>query len=379
MRATLQIILAVALPATLSAQTPDLRVEAGGRATRVPGVQAHGTTYYPIWALDRLGAVTVADARGAHTALFGDTMVFDAMSPFFRSARSVQHLAFPVIRRGGVVHLPEQFFIEWLPAHHEARVEYRGGVLRSHRVAGAIAAAAAPASEERRVVIIDPGHGGRDPGRVGPNGLREKDVALTVSERLARALRARGYEVHMTRATDTLVALDDRPRLANEWRAGRPAVFVSVHANAATAASVRGFETFFLSEARTEDEKRVAEMENAAVEFEEQGSAASELDGILNGLRNDFWVRASSDLAEIVQSGMAAANDGPDRGVKRAGFRVLVGALMPAVLVEIAFLSNRTDAARLASDDFLDSLARGIADAVHGFFESHRYLSAEVR
>jgi N-acetylmuramoyl-L-alanine amidase len=345
----------------------------------VPGVSAHGTTYYPIWALDRLGASTVADARGAQTSLFGDTLIFDALSPWFRTRRAVEHLAFPVIRHGGVVHLPEQFFIEWLPAHHEARVDYRGGVLRARRAAGAIAAAVTRTPEDTRVVIIDPGHGGRDPGRIGPDGLREKDVALAISQRLARALRERGYEVHLTRATDTLVALGDRPRLANEWRDGRPAVFVSLHANAADEDAVRGFETFFLSEARTEDEQRVAEMENAAIEFEDGDGAVSDLDVILNGLRNDFWVRASSDLAEIVQSGLASAHDGPDRGVKRAGFRVLVGALMPAVLVEVAFLSNRADAQMLASEAFRDRTARGIADAIHGFFESHHYLSAGTR
>src|SRR5690606_26736798 len=100
-----------------------------------------------------------------------------------------------------------------------------------------------------------------------------------------------------------------------------------------------------------------------------------EVDLILTGLRNDFYVNASNYLAEVVQAGMATVNDGPDRGVKRAGFRVLVGALMPAVLVEVAFLSNEDDARRLGDAAFQRSVATGIADAVDRFFETHRYMT----
>src|SRR5690606_14840134 len=138
----------------------------------------------------------------------------------------------------------------------------------------------APARAAQRVVVIDPGHGGRDPGRIGPNGVREKDVTLEIAQRLARVLRERGYEVHLTRTTDTYVSLPERPKLANEWRGDRPvAVFLSIHANAAPSSSVRGFETFFLSEARTADERRVAEMENEAIRFDDHPPAAAD-DGL---------------------------------------------------------------------------------------------------
>jgi N-acetylmuramoyl-L-alanine amidase len=367
----------LAAPFGAAAQTNDLGLVIGGRTARVPGLARGGTTYYPIWALDQLGAETVADARGAQTVMFGDTLTFLALSPFFTADRSSHNLAFPVIRHTGVVHLPEQFFIEWLPRHYGTRIEYRGGALRTRRAIQAaasetIAATSAPAA---RVVVIDAGHGGLDPGRIGPGGVREKDVTLRIAERLAAALRERNYEVHLTRSRDTLIALDDRPRIANQLRRGRAAVFLSIHANAVEARSVRGFETFFLSEARTEDEKRVAEMENAAVRFEDDPVDQTEIDLILNGLRNDFYVNASNDLAEVVQAGMATVHDGPDRGVKRAGFRVLVGALMPAVLVEVAFLSNPEEARRLNDAGFQRDIANGIADAVDRFFATHRYMS----
>jgi N-acetylmuramoyl-L-alanine amidase len=231
------------------------------------------------------------------------------------------------------------------------------------------------------VVIIDPGHGGRDPGKAGFGGVLEKDVALAVSHRLAALLRERGYEVHMTRTTDTLIALADRPRLANKWKAGRPqALFLSIHANAASRGTAAGFETFFLSEARTADERRVAELENAAVQYEDDGGEAFDLDElghILHGLRNNFYQRASNDFAEVVQQRLAAFHPGPNRGVKQAGFRVLVGALMPAVLVELAFITHPEEARLLATSSFQQNASRALAEAVGRFFESHEFLWTE--
>ncbi len=219
---------------------------------------------------------------------------------------------------------------------------------------------------------------GEDTGKIGPNGLREKDATLQLSRRLGSLLKARGYEVHFTRTTDTLIALADRPRFANQWKNGRPsALFISIHMNSAPTQTktVRGFETFLLADARTEDEQRVAEMENAAVAFENQPAKSdSEEDGILNGLRNDFWVRASSDLADDVQSAIAGVHSGPDRGVKRAGFRVLVGALMPAVLVEVAFISNPAEAKLIRQATFQEDIAKAVAGAIDSFFDDHERL-----
>jgi N-acetylmuramoyl-L-alanine amidase len=225
-------------------------------------------------------------------------------------------------------------------------------------------------------VIIDPGHGGRDPGKVGPRGVNEKDVVLAIGIRLGAILRERGFEVHLTRDRDTLIDLDDRPRLANEWKGARQrALFVSIHANA-WQPSVRGFETYFLSDARTEDARRVAEMENAAVKYEDKVDAAPEAELILNSLRNDFYVRASNDLAELVQRRLGAFHGGPNRGVKQAPFRVLVGAFMPAVLVETAFISNPEEARLLSSSAFQQKLAYGMAEAIEAFFVQHEHLWA---
>jgi N-acetylmuramoyl-L-alanine amidase len=207
-------------------------------------------------------------------------------------------------------------------------------------------------------------------------------VTLMVSQRVAAVLRDRGYEVHLTRTTDTLISLADRPRLANRWRGDRQrAVFLSIHANSAPSTAARGFETFFLSEARTDDERRVAELENDAIRFEEapERISANGLDQILGSLHSEYLTRASHDLATVMQQKLATFHPGPNRGVKRAGFYVLVGAIMPAVLIETAFLSNRAEADLLGTQSFQQSLAWGIADGVDEFFRRNEHLWSQER
>jgi N-acetylmuramoyl-L-alanine amidase len=397
--AAVAVLLTAAIPATLLGQQPVLRL-AGASVSSAAGARLDGAAAFPATVLEALGFRLAADPAGMTAVLGSDTLRFWTTSPFFRAGSALRQLAYPVRQQDGATWLPEQFFIQWLPAAYPHRFEFRGGAL--HRRVGAIAeapsatapTAAAPSRQppdpaaaareaarreaaRTRVVVIDPGHGGRDPGKIGPNGLREKDVTLLISQRLAAVLRDRGYEVHLTRTTDTLIALADRPRLANQWRGDRPvAVFLSIHANAAPSTSARGFETFFLSEARTEDERRVAEMENASVRFEDKPAqiVTNGLDGILNNLRSDFLMRASHDLAAVMQDKMAAFHPGPNRGVKRAGFYVLVGAIMPAVLIETAFISNREEADLLGTQAFQRSLVFGIADGVDEFFRRNEHL-----
>jgi len=364
----------LATPA-LAQEPPRLRYD---DQTNVTGRIVAGAPCYSVSAVEAAGGRAILSETGARLLLFGDTIELQATSPFVRVRGETTQLAQPVALADGEPCIPEQFFVQWLPAHYPAQIAYRDGALRlAAGPAGSTARDSSPAVQpaRARVVVIDPGHGGPDTGRIGPNGLPEKNVVLTISNRLATVLRARGYEVHLTRTRDTLIALADRPRLANRWKGDRPvALFVSLHANAAPGRA-QGFETFFLSEARTEDERRVAEMENAAVEFEDQTqNHGSDFEQLLNTLRNDFYVRASNDLAAVIQQSMAQFHPGPNRGVKRAGFRVLVGALMPAVLVEVAFISDREEARALARAAFQQQLADGIADAVDSFFAHNEHL-----
>lgn len=224
----------------------------------------------------------------------------------------------------------------------------------------------------RRLIVVDAGHGGRDPGARGPSGVREKDVTLSVARRLAEILRRDPtLEVRMTRDRDTLIALRDRTRLANGWKdEGQPALFLSIHANANPSSAARGFETYFLSEAKTADAKRVEAMENAAQEFEDDDSGRmNPLDFIFHDLRQNQYLRESSDWAEMIQEKLGEVHPGPDRGVKQAGFFVLNGAFMPAVLVEIGFITNRGEEQTLATPVRQQAIAQQLAESVRAYFD----------
>ena len=224
----------------------------------------------------------------------------------------------------------------------------------------------------RRLVVVDAGHGGPDPGMRGPlvggPRIEEKTVTLAVAKRVGAALRDRGIDVKYTRTRDTLIALSDRGRIANEAHAD---LFVSIHVNAANPgwkdpAGARGFETYFLAEAKTEDARRVEQMENEVVKFESRASARAgdPLSFILNDMAQNEHLRESNELAELIQRRIGRFHPGPSRGVKQAGFRVLVTAFMPAVLVEIGFGTNPGDAAYITDPRRMDELSGAIADAV---------------
>lgn len=232
----------------------------------------------------------------------------------------------------------------------------------------------------RRLVVIDAGHGGVDPGAVGPSGLREKDVNLQLARQLAELLRRDPtLDVRMTRNRDTLIALRDRARMANGWRApGQPALFMSIHCNAHASRAEAGFETYFLAEARTADARRVQAMEDAAMQYEEEPRDRSPLDFIMNDLRQNQYLRESSDWAQMIQNRLAEVHPGRNRGVKQAGFAVLVGAYMPSVLVEVGFISNRTEEQMLADPRHQAALVRQLAAGVHDYFASGERRSASA-
>ncbi|MDX1568769.1 MAG: N-acetylmuramoyl-L-alanine amidase, partial [Longimicrobiales bacterium] len=223
------------------------------------------------------------------------------------------------------------------------------------------------------VVVIDPGHGGRDSGALGPAGIVEKDVALGVARALAEELGDEpGMEVRLTRDGDELVPLWQRGERATRWKGDRPGIFLSLHANAARrGSSARGFETYFLSEARTDHERRVAALENSAMEMEEASDADPssqnpDLGFILSDLRNRDHQRWSSLLAELVQDELDPVHPGPNRGVKQGPFAVITNALMPSVLVELGFITHRDEARTLADPSFQRQVAGSLAQAVRG-------------
>ncbi len=216
-------------------------------------------------------------------------------------------------------------------------------------------------------VVIDPGHGGHDPGTMNKSGLREKDVVLDVSQRLRRLLEKDGFEVVMTRDKDVFIPLEERTAIANSKGAD---LFVSVHVNAARSTKPRGTETYFLNLATTPDAEEVAARENAVTT-----RRVNELQSILQKLLNNEKITESRELASRVQTSLsselyASARDSRNRGVKTAPFYVLLGAQMPSVLVEVAYLTNRRDAELLGDGAFRQKVAESIAVGIRGYQDS---------
>jgi N-acetylmuramoyl-L-alanine amidase len=227
-------------------------------------------------------------------------------------------------------------------------------------------------------VAIDAGHGGIDKGKVGPTGLMEKEVNLDIAMRL-RDLLVSDYnmEVVMTRTEDVLVPLMRRAEIANSEGAD---IFISLHCNGWFHPDAGGYETFFLSHAKTEEATRLAMEENASMQFEGSGVSAEELDDLgfmlWDMVQNEF-VTESSELAELIQRELSDAVDIRNRGVKQAGLIVLKGCRMPAVLVESAFLSNPQEERLLADKRFREEVARGIAEAIQRYRARYTGQGAE--
>lgn len=232
-----------------------------------------------------------------------------------------------------------------------------------------------PEDDGVRVVIIDAGHGGVDPGALGRRRTREKDVTLAVALALAEELKGDPLlEVHLTRDKDVLVPIWERGEIATRLKGDRPGIFLSIHANSVTQRNVRGVETYFLSEARTEHEARVAALENSAMELERgrpAGPGQGELGAIISELLNLDFQHWSSDLAARIQGELARVHPGPDRGVKQAPLAVLTNAMMPSVLIEVGFITNPVEEETIGDPDFHRDAARAIAQAVREFFQRY--------
>ena len=367
---------ATSVPVTINAGEPSVRADALMKAMKgalVIGTNLHYTLVLPRVRLDLIDGIPFAK--------------LDTMTVALTRAPQV---------RGGQLYLPFQFVSEVIPryvggyfydaAQGELRTFVRPtATAKTAPVRPPVASkpSAPPTSRptstvptskpaQRKLVVIDAGHGGPDNGMTGPIGTTpwfvEKDVTLSVATKLATVLRARGVDVLMTRTTDTLIALADRGKIANSNHGD---VFISVHVNApgyntAAAARERGFETYFLAEAKTEDERRVQDMENESVKFETGANAGKgdPLSFIITDMAQNEHLRESSDLAQTIQNGLIEVHPGPNRGVQQANFAVLRGSYMPAVLIEIGFGSNQSEATFLSDDANQRALARNIAESV---------------
>lgn len=367
-------------------ETSVLAIERAESPAAIAVERSGGHAYVAASALEGLGWSVATGTRRLAAVYRGDTLQIEAGSPFLLWQKQLYQLAEPPYLDQGELRIPLQLLVDWLPAVLGGSFAYdlETRVLRVSPASDGVGASpgrdaeierASFSARHSRLVVVDPGHGGSDPGAVGRLGVREKDVALRIALQLAEELRRDStIEVRLTRARDVLVPLWERGDRATSWRENRPSVFVSVHVNSLpTARSTRGFETYFLSEARTEHERRVAAIENAALGPQREPASNGDrgLTFILKELVKLDHQHWSSLLAELVQRHLAGVHPGPNRGVKQAPLAVVTNALMPAVLVEMGFISNRAEEGLMRDARFQREAAVGLAAAIRTFFQRY--------
>ncbi|MGE0555985.1 MAG: N-acetylmuramoyl-L-alanine amidase [Gemmatimonadales bacterium] len=370
---------------------------------------ARGETRLPVRVEPEIGPMVAAptligalkgservDGAWAEIEIASQSFRFLLGAPIYRVGQETRPLVGAARLKRDTLFLPIQFVTQVLPGELSERFSYDRAAGRLVELTGRAVAAASPPPaagaagpaatasatavkkvesdrlpnglRKGHVVAIDPGHGGTDPGNPGihfPRGVREKDVTLKVGLLLKDELLSRGVSVIMTRKTDTLINLMHRGAYCQD----RCDLFMSLHVNSlprrAGYTKARGYETYYLDAARTEDAARVARMENEAVRFEEPGSQQpGGLDFILKDLQLNEHLREAVRLAELTQSHLGEVHTGPDRGVKPARLAVLTTARRPAVLVELGFSTNPEDARLMTTTRSQRHLASSLADAV---------------
>nr|MDK2851353.1 N-acetylmuramoyl-L-alanine amidase [Candidatus Cloacimonadota bacterium] len=296
--------------------------------------------------------------------IYGETFIFLEDSSYYSYKIDSYNMHYALKRIGSQYFLPRVFLVEHLPMHFAEEVRYENDTLSVKK----------PVDHSVRRIVIDPGHGGRDPGAIGKVlGVHEKDVNLAVSLKLKALLeRELGVTVLMTREDDSFVSLNDRTRFANENKAD---LFISIHTNASKSRSSQGTETYYLSTAMTSDARAVEALENQVVDLYEGGASARSvydgLDFILSDLSQTEHLQSSNELASSVQQNIIAGARTYDRGVKQANFYVLRGAFMPSILVELGFISHPEEERLLINEEYQLRLARTIFEGIKRF--KYRY------
>lgn len=278
-----------------------------------------------------------------------DYKVFTFSDPFsiIIDAKGDRQTGISQAREPSIASLPATAAIKPVPAEEKAKETAR------------------PAIGKIRRIVVDAGHGGHDPGALGVGGVREKDVVLQIALRLAAKLKEElGLDVVLTRSTDVFVELKERTAIANQVGAD---LFVSIHANAALNRNSSGIETYYLNLAKTEKVAQLAAQENGT-----SLEKVSLLQAVLFDLMANYKLNDSAHLADEVQKAVyrkvgAKYSGVKNLGVKQGPFYVLVGATMPSILVETAFLSNEREESRLKDPDYQECTTEGIVEGIREY------------
>jgi N-acetylmuramoyl-L-alanine amidase len=324
-----------------------------------PTVMMHGASYFALlpmceregvaWDYDPLSKVLILKKGGLEVKLLVGSRTLMA-------ADTVKELSAPIMIKESVIYVPLE--------------------VRDTIVPPAPPAPPACAFEKRergavylkpiRSVILDAGHGGKDPGALGRRGLKEKDVVLDVVEKITCELKRCGLSVDTTRSSDQFVPLSRRSQIANDKRAD---LFVSIHANANRSRWIEGFEVYYLTEGVDDDARALAAAENASLEIESQDfhSRFLSLKAMLWDMVYTENRKESIELAHFISRSVSKKMHLKLLGVKGAPFAVLKGARMPAVLVEVGYISNRAGERNLRDASYRKLMAEAIAAGIVDF------------
>ena len=323
----------------------------------LPTYNINGTTYLPLVSLCDLRRIdldydtyakTVTLTKDAHriNLLVGDTLILVDGSP--------QHLKYPVDIYQGTVVVPYKFKEQILDVLFKEPASS----------AKTTQAASVPLSKIKKV-IIDPGHGGNDPGAIGKSGLREKDVNLDIAKRLSSLLRGEGIKVVMTRSTDKFIPLEQRVRITNDSGAD---LFISIHSNANRVRSMNGFEIYYVSEGIDDCQRALSSAQDTALDLDNAYfyHPTTNLKAIVWDMIYNYNRAESVELARSIRRDLDSNLPVRVLRIKGANYYVLKGAHIPAVLIEIGFLSNYKEERMLKNgyyrQNIADAIVRGIKD-----------------
>lgn len=319
--------------------------------------------YFNVYELNRvfraLIEAEVLESR-LYVNMYEKQIIFLLGSSYVTSGRDVFNITFPVIINEGKYFIPVNFLQEVLPLIYPEEILYQ----IDHIVAPI------PIDNRIKTIVIDPGHGGKDPGAVGySNKVLEKDITLSIAQKLKEKIEANtSIKVYLTRNGDSFVSLRERTEFANDVEAD---LFLSVHVNAHSSEEVKGIEVYYLSTARTDDARATEALENAVVYHYEGGQEAidkyNDLDFILTDMAQNEHLQESHDLCVTVQTNLIELTEGIDRGVKQADFYVLRGAFMPAILIESGFITNKKEERKLARESYQENIVQALYQSIDSF------------
>ena len=319
--------------------------------------------YFNVYELNKVfRAMIKADLLDSrlYVNMYEKQIIFLLDSSYVTAGREVFNTTFPVIQNESKYYIPVNFLQEVLPLIYPEEIFYK------------IDKITAPLPIDNRIntIVIDPGHGGKDPGAVGfSKKVFEKDITLAIAEKLKAKIEENSdIKVYLTRSGDSFVSLRERTEFANDVKAD---LFISVHINAHANNSVTGIEVYYLSTARTDEARATEALENAVVYHYEGGEEAldqyNDLDFILTDMAQNEHLQESHDLCVTMQNKLIEYTEGHDRGVKQADFYVLRGAFMPAILIESGFITNKKEEKKLARGSYQENIAEALYQSLDTF------------